>query len=84
MGFSVLLSPFTLIVWPLSVARVQLPPDCFRQPRIVVCWPELDVELLVAVPGAVWLEGICEVVDGLDWSVDDGCCEDGCCADGCC
>jgi hypothetical protein len=37
-GFSVVLSPLTLIVWPLSDASVQLPPDCFRQP-VTVVWP---------------------------------------------
>lgn len=59
-----LLSPFTLMVWPLSVASVQLPPDCFRQPRIVVCCPLLEFAVVAAVPcelGFCWLfwSGFC-------------------------
>ena len=59
-------SPLTLIVWPLSVASVQLPPDCFRQPRMVVCWPLLAVEVVVlcVVCVCVVLLGVCVVLLG--------------------
>lgn len=58
LGFNVVLSPLTLIVWPLSVASVQLPPDCFRQPVIVV-WP---LAPLVAVALPCWLLSICALL----------------------
>ena len=50
-GFNIELSPVTLMVWPLSAFRVQLPPDCFRQPLMLD-----DVLLvLVVVLVVVWL-----------------------------
>ena len=54
-GFNVLLSPLTLTVWPLSVARVQFPPDCFRQPRIVLGWLELELEVVLVVV-VLWVD----------------------------
>jgi hypothetical protein len=47
-GFNSELSPCRFTVWPLSAERIQLPPDCFRQPLIEPDWSETEV-VLVAV-----------------------------------
>jgi hypothetical protein len=84
-GLRVESSPITLMVWPLSEASVQLPPDCFRQPRRVVCWPPAFAAVVEDVVVDVVL---CEVL-GVAWSVVEGCWADGscvvegCCAEGC-
>jgi hypothetical protein len=74
-GFSMELSPCRLMLWPLSEASTQFPPDCFRQPRI-----ELDWSLVLVAVEFVWsvVEGEVDglVVEGcwlgwLDWSGDE-------------
>jgi hypothetical protein len=77
------LSPCRLTLWPLSAARTQFPPDCFRQPRI-----EDDWSLVLVAVELVWsvVEGEVDglVVDG--WLVDgwlvDGWLVDGWLVDG--
>jgi hypothetical protein len=65
-GFSMELSPCRLMVWPLSDASTQFPPDCFRQPRM-----ELDWSLVLVVLEFVWsaVEGD-EVEGEVDGLVD--------------
>jgi hypothetical protein len=83
-GFSIELSPCKLMVWPLSEASTQFPPDCFRQPRMELDWSlVLVVELVVEFVCVefVWsvvegdVDGVVGEVDGLvvegcwlDWS----------------
>lgn len=72
-GFSMELSPCRLMLWPLSAASTQFPPDCFKQPRI-----ELDWSLVLVAVEFVW-----SVVEGeVDGLVVDGCCWLGCCWSG--
>jgi hypothetical protein len=70
-GFSMELSPCRLMLWPLSDASTQFPPDCFRQPRIELDW---SLVLVVEVVEFVCVEFVWSVVegdvDGLEGEVD--------------
>jgi hypothetical protein len=54
-GFRMELSPCRLTVWPLSEERIQLPPDCFKQPLNEPDWSLLVVLVAVEVWLWVWL-----------------------------
>jgi hypothetical protein len=75
-GFSMELSPCRLMLWPLSEASTQFPPDCFRQPRIELDWSLVLVVLVVVVLEFVWsvVEGDVDGVEGeVDGLVVEGC-----------